>query len=277
MLVLFLAGGARELAVRHTLEPPPVASEAAAPGSLPAEPPAVARLLVAPPIERAAKAGVPTAPATLATPFPTRPREQSHPEPADPAPANTSLSLGTPRVENAPPAARTDVVDVVLAPQSFALPAPPPAVVPGQPVTYSTVRPPLASRPAAVAAAPPSTTAPPDPLAPRLPDMRAIQSVLGEYRSAFNSLDASRVGSFWPSVNVKTLGRAFDQLENQQFDFSECSIDVTDATALATCQGHASSVPKIGSKTRRVESRQWTFTLEKVNEAWLIRRVDSRR
>jgi hypothetical protein len=101
--------------------------------------------------------------------------------------------------------------------------------------------------------------------------------VLTKYRTAFANLDASGVAAFWPSVNSRTLSRAFDQLEVQKFDFDRCTMDVRGTTAAAICNGRAHYTPRVGNKTPHVEPRQWTFTLEKVDQTWVIRRVDSTR
>ena len=71
--------------------------------------------------------------------------------------------------------------------------------------------------------------------------------------------------------------RAFDQLETQEFTFDQCAVDVTGATAVATCRGRAAYTPKVGSRTLRVEARRWTFRLEKMNGVWVDhpRRLDS--
>ena len=100
--------------------------------------------------------------------------------------------------------------------------------------------------------------------------------MLGRYRSAFSALDASAARTVWPSVDARALGRAFDQLEQQQLQFDSCKITVSGGSATAACGGRARYVPKVGSKSMRDERRQWTFDLTKVNDAWRIERVASR-
>jgi hypothetical protein len=129
-----------------------------------------------------------------------------------------------------------------------------------------------ASPPAAVAAPPARDPAPP----PGAADTEAVGSILRRYRSAFAALDATAVEAFWPSVNSKALGNAFDQLESQSFDFDTCEIDVQGSRAEAVCSGRASFVPKVGGKHNRVESRRWTFHLTRAGTSWLIERVGSR-
>jgi hypothetical protein len=119
--------------------------------------------------------------------------------------------------------------------------------------------------------------APPPVASPRELDTAAIETVLTQYRTAFANLDASAVAGFWPSVNSRALNRAFDQIEVQRFEFDRCTTDLKGTTAVTNCSGRAGYTPRIGNKTPRVEPRRWTFTLEKVNGAWLIRRVESAR
>ena len=103
-----------------------------------------------------------------------------------------------------------------------------------------------------------------------------MRSVLDRYRQGYSTLNADAVAAAWPSVNNRSLARAFDQLESQRFDFSNCRITVNGTQAEATCTGTASFVPKVGNRTQRSESRQWTFSLVRVNDGWIIRRADSR-
>jgi hypothetical protein len=104
----------------------------------------------------------------------------------------------------------------------------------------------------------------------------AIQSVLGRYASAFSALDASGAKAVWPSVNERNLARAFESLEQQEFDLGACAITVTLPHAVASCRGTARYTPRLGNKKMRTESRQWTFRLEASGEAWSIASVDSR-
>jgi len=72
------------------------------------------------------------------------------------------------------------------------------------------------------------------------------------------------------------LDRAFDRLEEQALEFENCHIDVNGPRAIASCEGIARYVPKVGNRNAQVAARQWRFNLCKVNEAWLIEGVDSR-
>ena len=98
----------------------------------------------------------------------------------------------------------------------------------------------------------------------------------GRYRNAFSGLDSGAARAVWPSVDVRALDRAFDRLEEQALEFENCDIDVNGPRAIASCEGSARYVPKVGNRNAQVAARQWRFNLRKVNEAWLIEEVDSR-
>jgi hypothetical protein len=125
-------------------------------------------------------------------------------------------------------------------------------------------------RPAAVSIAP----SPEEALAAETGE---IKIVLSRYQNAFNALDAGEAKAIWPGVDDKSLGRAFGQLESQHVVFDACQIEVDGTRATSTCDGRASYVPKIGSKTARIDSRNWTFELVKTERrGWMIEGVRSR-
>jgi hypothetical protein len=129
------------------------------------------------------------------------------------------------------------------------------------------------------AAAPPAAAAGgplPAPAGTTVTAASAIEAVLGRYASAFNSLDAQRAKAVWPTVNERNLDRAFDGLEQQQFDLGDCDIRVTAPKAVASCDGTARFTPKVGSRKMRVERRQWTFRLQATGQSWTIESVDTR-
>jgi hypothetical protein len=110
----------------------------------------------------------------------------------------------------------------------------------------------------------------------RATDTRAIESVLGRYRLAFNQLDAGAASAVWPTVNEKTLAKAFERLESHDVSFESCQIEIFSVLAEATCSGSARYVPKVGSRTPKDEARRWRFSLRKATGGWLIERVDAR-
>jgi hypothetical protein len=93
---------------------------------------------------------------------------------------------------------------------------------------------------------------------------------------AFSMLDVRRAKSVWPGVNERNLERAFDSLESQEFNLGECDIAVTLPRAVATCNGSARYVPKVGTRTLRSEPRRWTFRLQQRGQDWSIESVDAR-
>jgi hypothetical protein len=139
---------------------------------------------------------------------------------------------------------------------------------------------PAAASPAAPSPAVPAPAAAaaggPLPPAATVTAASAIEAVLGRYASAFNSLDAQRAKAVWPTVNERNLDRAFEGLEQQQFDLGDCDIRVTAPKAIASCDGTARFTPKIGSRRMRVERRQWTFRLQATGQSWTIESVDTR-
>jgi hypothetical protein len=156
----------------------------------------------------------------------------------------------------------------LVAPEVPAAPRP----TPSQP--SATVAPPAA--PPAAPSAPPKTPTP-DTTTPTPPKAETVVAqVLEEFRQAYGRLDAETVGALWPSVNTKTLGRAFDQLDNQELTFDNCTISTAGARAQASCAGKATYVPRVGNKTTHVEPRKWTFRLKKVGDNWVIEAVDAR-
>ena len=165
---------------------------------------------------------------------------------------------------------------------------------PGSNVKLTSAPPPVRSNPptgASVAPVTPTAPAPAPPppntspeaasaVRPAVPnpatETAAVRVVLDRYRDAFSSLDASSAKLVWPAVDERMLERAFNQMTTQQFTFDSCSIDVTGARATASCRGRAQFVPKVGSRTPRLEARQWTFTLRRAERDWAIESVDSR-
>jgi hypothetical protein len=112
---------------------------------------------------------------------------------------------------------------------------------------------------------------------PRMPPPEAaIQSALSRYQTAYRDLDAGAARAVWPSVDSKALSKAFDRLEQQDLFFDSCQIAVNDVRAVASCQGFARYVPRVGSKAPRDDQRQWEFKLSKVADIWLIYTVSAR-
>jgi hypothetical protein len=103
-----------------------------------------------------------------------------------------------------------------------------------------------------------------------------VALTLNRYQQAFSSLDASAAHAVWPSVDVRALAKAFDQLDEQTFELEGCNINVAGARAEADCAGNARYIRKVGNKALRVEPRRWHFRLRQNGEQWLIDGVDAR-
>jgi hypothetical protein len=99
---------------------------------------------------------------------------------------------------------------------------------------------------------------------------------MDRYRVAYSSLDVNQVQAVWPSVDARALTRAFSQISAQQFEFAGCEIAVTVAGGTAYCSGSAEYVTKVGSKTPRVDARDWTFQFQRVGADWRIASVTTR-
>jgi hypothetical protein len=128
-----------------------------------------------------------------------------------------------------------------------------------------------------VATPPPPAAAPPAAAAAVIDNnTTGIQNTLARYRQAFSALSASAAREVWPTVNERSLSRAFERLEEQQVSFDGCQIQVNNQRAEAVCNGSARYVPRVGSRTPRTERREWRFSLVKVRDEWLIGAVDAR-
>jgi hypothetical protein len=166
----------------------------------------------------------------------------------------------------------------------FVSPRPDPATssvgTAGSPVVLPSVPPPLtapapASPPKTAAADPPAAAKPSD-VSPAAADREAVNRILAEFRRLYSELDASAVVRIWPTVDDRALGRAFEQLEKQSIEFTNCRITLNGARAVASCSGTALYIPRAGNKRPRVDSRAWTFALNKANGWWWIESVKSK-
>jgi hypothetical protein len=123
--------------------------------------------------------------------------------------------------------------------------------------------------PAATTAALTNAGAPPG--APSQPPVQQqIYAALHEYEQAYEQLDAKAVRAVWPSVDTRALERAFRDLKSQRLVFEQCDIDVARVQATAACRGRATYETRAGQQAARSEPREWTFTLQKSDEAWRI-------
>jgi hypothetical protein len=107
-------------------------------------------------------------------------------------------------------------------------------------------------------------------------ETRAVTLALNRYQQAFSALDVGAAHAVWPSVDVRALAKAFDQLEEQTFELNGCNITVAGPQAEADCGGNARYVRKVGNKALRVEPRRWHFKLRQTNDQWVIDAVNAR-
>jgi hypothetical protein len=219
--------------------------------------------------------GVPQRPRQQARNIPAnvvaRPPARETTPPLAPRPYSVAASAIT-----TPPPVTTPEREEKLAPRVEERPLGPPSP-PSPPVIAATAAPavPVASP------APPVTTPTPAPSASAptpapTADSRAVAVVLNRYQQAFSAMDVGAAHAVWPSVDVKALAKAFDQLEEQTFDLVGCNITVAGIRAEADCGGNASYIRKVGNRAMRVEPRHWRFRLRQANDAWVIDAVDAR-
>lgn len=128
------------------------------------------------------------------------------------------------------------------------------------------------------AAAAGAVAAAPRPAVPTAPRSRtaAVQSTLDRYRAAFSALDPAAAHAVWPSVDSSALGRAFDQLSHQAFEFDNCRIFLAGSKATASCTGTVRYVPKVGNRQITAVRQRWDFELREAGEDWSIERVITR-
>lgn len=107
-------------------------------------------------------------------------------------------------------------------------------------------------------------------------DEDGIQLTLRRYQLAYEQMDASAAQRVWPTVDVRALSRAFDSLQSQEINFHHCDLRVAGKNAQASCKGSGTFVPRVGSRDPRTVQREWSFQLEKVNDAWMIARTEIR-
>ena len=205
-------------------------------------------------------------PALANAPPPKAATASAPPAPKTPAVATPAIATlpQTPDLSLPPLVVPTNVSSALTQPDRGAVVPAPPA--PAAPPPVSERR--LEAPPARVAPSP----------SPREVETAAVQRVLDQYRTAFNSLSVAGIKGFWPDANDRALTRAFDLLQSQRFDFDSCAVDLYLLTANATarCQGRATFVPKVGGRSERIEQRAWSFRLARVQDRWIIVSVDSR-
>ena len=93
--------------------------------------------------------------------------------------------------------------------------------------------------------------------------------MLSGYEKAYSQLDANAAARVYPAIDRRALSRAFSTLSAQQILFEDCRIQITQATAHASCAGIASWTPRVGGGSRQ-QARRWSFELKDVAGNWQI-------
>jgi hypothetical protein len=185
-----------------------------------------------------------------------------------PAPASSPWML---RAEQAPvPVGTSGGLALTTLPK----PLPDPSHLPALPPALAA--PPAPAAPRAVKSAEASVTVPPDngPARKELAqkdEEEIVLAVLQEYSRAYERMDVRATKALYPSVDARSLQKAFEDLKAQQVRFASCGVAISSsgAGANARCTGDATYRPKIGSPMH-LPNREWTFSLEREGDGWQI-------
>jgi len=211
--------------------------------------------------------------AGVMVPVPTVPPAGDNPIPAAAPPAAAERELHAPPLES--PDTRNPGPETVPLPSDAPVDAP--RAIPALPLPI------VATAPAPEAVKPPASRVEPEPVpdligretprespppAPR-DQTPGVRTVLEQYQSGYNALDAGAVRTVWPAVDERALARAFDGLASQHVWLGPCEVSVEAATAQASCTGTASWKARIGGTTH-TEQRRWAFELTNTAGTWRI-------
>jgi hypothetical protein len=166
-----------------------------------------------------------------------------------------------------------DVTDFAAVPAEASAPQPPAAdPIVGHASGGARVEPagrPAESRPAGAVASLPDNERAQNDQAQKEEDV--VLAVLKEYSRAYGQMDVRATKAVYPTVDDRSLRRAFEDLKEQQLRFASCGVSISSsgAGASAWCTGDATYRPKIGSRMH-LPNREWTFTLERDGAGWQI-------
>jgi hypothetical protein len=105
----------------------------------------------------------------------------------------------------------------------------------------------------------------------------SVRETLRAYQDAYERMDVAAAADVWPSVDRRTLSRAFDALRSQGLVFDSCAVSVTGAQATAHCRGALEIVRKVGSALPMIIEQEWVFTMQHIGAEWKIETVSASR
>lgn len=108
----------------------------------------------------------------------------------------------------------------------------------------------------------------------RAADLAGIRQTVERFERAYEALDADAARTVWPSLQVERLSRAFSGLKSQAMTFDRCAINLAGAAATVACEAVTRVVPRFGNSTPVVVAGHWQFTLQRIEDNWLIASVD---
>jgi len=107
-------------------------------------------------------------------------------------------------------------------------------------------------------------------------ELAAVQRVVARYEQTYRQRDAKAVAAIWPTVDIRSLSRVFERIQQQDMRFDTCAYAVNEGRASATCAGSLSYVPSVGSGASRSEQHTWSIQLERTSGEWSIVSVSAR-
>jgi hypothetical protein len=108
-----------------------------------------------------------------------------------------------------------------------------------------------------------------------LSEERAVMRTVDLYAHAYEKLDVEAAAQVWPSVDRRTLSRAFAALKTQGLNFHSCAIVVSEAQATARCRGTLKIVRKVGSPVPLTAEQEWVFRMQRLSGTWTIDQVSA--
>lgn len=102
-----------------------------------------------------------------------------------------------------------------------------------------------------------------------------MRRLLRSYEEAYEDLNVVATAAVWPSVDRRTLARAFAMLKSQGLEFESCAITVRDGRATAFCHGTLQFVRRVGNPVTLTADQEWVFRLQRVGTEWKIEEMSA--